>query len=757
MTEELEEEPIEDPDEDPEEDPEEEPEEDPEVGPEEDPEEESDPEVGPEEDPEEEESSVGPDEESVEETSKCVSPVMSYWKYDESKQPVEDPDGNAAKDFASELSSQNDACGTYHQSGSNHNYSEEKKSSLNATSDSDPLQVCQSQKKFRQEDAFKAESDVGTIVTDFHGKSVVSEAILNNESVAKQQEHRGSSGKRRRSRWEPQPEQDGETGEGNMTSKRRKTRWASDVSQLKMLGPIQLPDFMKGFVGSGLDPKIQKLKLRLSELNSKLLSSEFHDDRPEEERSPSPQPVYNNLGIRINTRQMRVREKLIEQRQKIISKLVKKNPTFKTLPDYKPPKLFKKLYIPVKEYPTYNFVGLIIGPRGNTQKRMEKETGARILLRGKGSVKAPQKPDTSSDDEDLHVCIEADNQKSLDAAVTMVEKLLIPIDEGMNGHKQAQLVELAKLKGTYRNENICSVCKEEGHKHYACPLRQSTFKMEITCAMCGSFCHPTSSCPFITSPQVGTTLCGTSGRGSGSVPNTKRKPNNEINDASLYVGYLPQVVDDNQLRELFCSFGKITEVKVIKDRSTGFSKGYGFVTFESPIDAAMAVTHMNGHKMEGKMLAVRVAGRPPPAGLSIMSQLPVYPGPAAISANVPSQTAWPGPPGSMLPEAQATFPNSEDLGLPSSSISLGRGNHLPASEAVNFFPSVVSGNLGSKLSTRFDSFYGYPNQIPFSSPGLMSQFPAAPDYPPGSQLPSYFATPVQKPSSFHFSKTPDSI
>ncbi|CAL5427788.1 unnamed protein product [Camellia sinensis] len=356
----------------------------------------------------------------------------------------------------------------------------------------------------------------------------------------------------------------------------------------------------------------------------------------------------------------------------------------------------------------------------------------------------------------MHVCIEADNQKSLDAAVRMVEKLLIPIDEGMNGHKQAQLVELAKLKGTYRNENICSVCKEEGHKHYAYPLRQSTFKMEITCAMCGSFCHPTSSCPFITSPQVGTTLCST-GRGSGSVPNKKRKPNKEINDASLYIGYLPQAVDDNQLRELFCSFGKITEVKVIKDRSTGFSKGYGFVTFESPIDAAMAVTHMNGHKMEGKMLAVRVAGRPPPAGLSIMSQLPIYPGPTAISASVPSQTAWPGPPGSMLPEARATFPNSEDLGLPSSSISLGHGNHLPASEAVNIFPSVVSGNMGSKLSTRFDSFYGYPNQIPFSSPGLMSQFPATPDYPPGSQLPSYFATPVQKPSSYHFSKTPESI
>lgn len=39
--------------------------------------------------------------------------------------------------------------------------------------------------------------------------------------------------------------------------------------------------------------------------------------------------------------------------------------------------------MPVNDYPGYNFVGLIIGPRGNTQKAMEKETGCRIVIRGK--------------------------------------------------------------------------------------------------------------------------------------------------------------------------------------------------------------------------------------------------------------------------------------------------------------------------------------------------------------------------------------
>jgi splicing factor 1 len=70
----------------------------------------------------------------------------------------------------------------------------------------------------------------------------------------------------------------------------------------------------------------------------------------------------------------------------------------------------------VKDFPGYNFIGLIIGPRGNTQKRMEKETGAKIVIRGKGSVKEGRlqqkhdlKPDPS-ENEDLHVLVEAETQ-----------------------------------------------------------------------------------------------------------------------------------------------------------------------------------------------------------------------------------------------------------------------------------------------------------------------------------------------------------
>ena len=50
-------------------------------------------------------------------------------------------------------------------------------------------------------------------------------------------------------------------------------------------------------------------------------------------------------------------------------------------------KVNDKVMIPQDEHPEINFVGLLIGPRGNTLKAMERDTGAKIIIRGKGSVK----------------------------------------------------------------------------------------------------------------------------------------------------------------------------------------------------------------------------------------------------------------------------------------------------------------------------------------------------------------------------------
>jgi RNA recognition motif-containing protein len=75
----------------------------------------------------------------------------------------------------------------------------------------------------------------------------------------------------------------------------------------------------------------------------------------------------------------------------------------------------------------------------------------------------------------------------------------------------------------------------------------------------------------------------------------------------LYVGNLPYGVNDGSLQEMFAEFGEISEAKVITDKFSGRSKGFGFVTFANDDDAAKAVEAMNAKEIEGRALNVNVA------------------------------------------------------------------------------------------------------------------------------------------------------
>lgn len=75
----------------------------------------------------------------------------------------------------------------------------------------------------------------------------------------------------------------------------------------------------------------------------------------------------------------------------------------------------------------------------------------------------------------------------------------------------------------------------------------------------------------------------------------------------LYVGNLPFAINDGSLSEMFAEFGEITDSKVITDKFSGRSKGFGFVTFAKEEDAAKAIEAMNGKDVEGRPLTVNVA------------------------------------------------------------------------------------------------------------------------------------------------------
>jgi len=138
----------------------------------------------------------------------------------------------------------------------------------------------------------------------------------------------------------------------------------------------------------------------------------------------------------------------------------------------------------VQQFPDYNFVGLIIGPRGLTQKQLEKDTGAKIVIRGKGSVKTGRQS-SEEEQDDLHVLISADTAAQIRAAARAVKRLLVPVEEGKNIHKMQQLRQLAEINGTLHDSG----------------WQPRTWRSaDVYCKHCGDLSHPTTDCPLKDKP-----------------------------------------------------------------------------------------------------------------------------------------------------------------------------------------------------------------------------------------------------------------
>ena len=75
----------------------------------------------------------------------------------------------------------------------------------------------------------------------------------------------------------------------------------------------------------------------------------------------------------------------------------------------------------------------------------------------------------------------------------------------------------------------------------------------------------------------------------------------------LYVGNLAYSVRDESLQESFSQFGNVTSAKVMMDRETGRSKGFGFVEMGSDAEAQAAINGMNGQPLEGRAIVVNEA------------------------------------------------------------------------------------------------------------------------------------------------------
>ena len=77
--------------------------------------------------------------------------------------------------------------------------------------------------------------------------------------------------------------------------------------------------------------------------------------------------------------------------------------------------------------------------------------------------------------------------------------------------------------------------------------------------------------------------------------------------SKLYVGNLSYSVRDDDLQQKFSEFGSVQSAKVMMDRDSGRSKGFGFVEMSSPAEAEAAIRGMNGQNVDGRDMVVNVA------------------------------------------------------------------------------------------------------------------------------------------------------
>lgn len=330
-------------------------------------------------------------------------------------------------------------------------------------------------------------------------------------------------------------------------------------------------------------------------------------------RPPSPPPEYDKHGKRVNTREQRAIRQLETERTLAVLR------AFELIPNYVPPQNFtsltrsiEKFYLPVHAYPHINFIGLLLGPRGNNLRRMETESGSKISIRGRGSVKeGGRAPNQSGSDENLHCTVSAIFPESIEKAFQLIQEVVdtaIETPEHQNDFKRSQLRQLAELNGTLRDyENqLCSHCHMPGHIRFACPERLAMIE-NAECRFCRTKGHLMKNCP---------------NKNAVSTPQTS---NSAVEDFLHEIGDI-----DVEKPGAF----EPTEANTEKNEKSKLVSGEGATDFKEPEGSSERGTSTSIGKLLG------------PPGLDIQKETSeLLPPPAAFSApSAPPPAAW-KPPG----------------------------------------------------------------------------------------------------------------
>ncbi|KAI4381273.1 hypothetical protein MLD38_007361 [Melastoma candidum] len=207
-----------------------------------------------------------------------------------------------------------------------------------------------------------------------------------------------------------------ESGNEEITkSGQRKTKWGPDLTQDAAVRKGRALAYQ-----TRVDQLVRQLKSRVAEFAENL-------DSP----STTTLEEDKSSGQIID----REHSKLLDlEKREAIGEILKLNLSYKVPPDYKPLLKEDKVHVPFKEYPGYNFIGLIFGPGGDNRKRLEKETGTKIQVIGirkgtkdKGEVIQSDRNDLHNSYEEMYVHITAETFDKVDAAISVIEPLITSV------------------------------------------------------------------------------------------------------------------------------------------------------------------------------------------------------------------------------------------------------------------------------------------------------------------------------------------
>jgi len=305
-------------------------------------------------------------------------------------------------------------------------------------------------------------------------------------------------------------------------AKKRKSRW--DNGSASKMEKHSVPSMPTIININNTDTKAQDiylLQLGIKECTSKMAMPNVGIPPNPRDRSPSPEPIYNSKGVRMNTRYERTKGKLVNQRNNYITKLKALDPTYQPPAcfSYKNSKLEDRVEVPQDEYPQYNFMGLILGPRGNSLEKIKQKHNCKIVVKGRGSLKdgmTGMKKDGSKFDnldEPMHVIINGPTPEAVKEASEHIRKLVKhqiddPDGETMVALRASHMHELAVLNGTLKDIDMkCLNCGREGHKTWQCPESENV-TASIICSACGGVGHITKDCKARRPGELFNQSCG---------------------------------------------------------------------------------------------------------------------------------------------------------------------------------------------------------------------------------------------------------